>query len=163
MSDKAWRDQYKHPMWQKKRLEALQAAGFECQCCQDGESQLHVHHRAYIKGRNVWEYEVGELEVLCESCHSTAHASKDVLNLLIARVPVDALEEIIGLIGGYCSTASGPVSACSVDESSVACFSGARRVAVGRIAGLAQSLPIQTLIALESQINEIHDQQKAKT
>ena len=160
--DIPWKEQYKHPLWQKKRLEALESAEFTCQCCMDAESQLQVHHRAYIKGRKIWEYEVGELEVLCESCHSNAHASKEVLNLLIARIPVDALDEIIGLIGGYCSTASGPIRACSVDEASVVCFSGVKNVAVGRIAGLSQLLSIPSLIELEAAINENYVNQRAR-
>lgn len=157
-----WKDQYKHPLWQKKRLEALEAAEFTCQCCMDSESQLQVHHRAYIKGRMIWEYEVGELEVLCESCHSSAHASKEVLNLLIARIPVDALDEIIGLIGGYCSTANGPIASCSVDEASVVCFSGKKNVAVGRVAGLAQVLSIPSLVELEEAILEMYVTQRGR-
>ena len=48
--------QYKHPLWQKKRLEALSGSGFECQNCGSKDDQLHVHHKSYVKGRNVWDY-----------------------------------------------------------------------------------------------------------
>lgn len=65
-----FKDQYKHPMWQKKRLEALNDAGFMCQRCCGDEEQLHVHHKVYVKGRKIWEYAISELSVLCESCHA---------------------------------------------------------------------------------------------
>lgn len=44
-------EKLKDPRWQRKRLEALNAAGFGCSVCGDAESPLHVHHRAYFKGR----------------------------------------------------------------------------------------------------------------
>lgn len=78
-----WKDQYKHPLWQKKRLEALEAAGFECGDCGANEAQLHVHHRRYVKGRLIWEYALDELDVLCASCHEVAHEKKDALIGLI--------------------------------------------------------------------------------
>lgn len=78
-----WKDQYKHPNWQKKRLEALDAAGFECDDCGTKEDQLHVHHRRYVKGRMIWEYTLDELEVLCADCHETAHKKKDALICLL--------------------------------------------------------------------------------
>ena len=40
-------EQYKHPLWQKKRLEILEFSEFTCDNCGDTESQLHIHHRAY--------------------------------------------------------------------------------------------------------------------
>ena len=100
--------QYKHPNWQKKRLEALQEAEFTCQNCFDNESQLHVHHKRYVKGRAIWEYQTWELEVLCEECHEYAHQTKDQLQELIARLPVMGMSEIMGLILGYCEAVTGP-------------------------------------------------------
>lgn len=103
-----WKDQYKHPLWQKKRLEALEAAEYSCERCYDAENTLHVHHKRYIKGRAIWEYSVSELNVLCESCHGVAHAEKEMLQGLIAKLHPDATGEIIGLIAGYCDSVSGP-------------------------------------------------------
>jgi hypothetical protein len=73
-------DQYKHPLWQKKRLEVMAAAGFACQCCGEKEAQLHVHHIRYVKGRKVWEYNSSELLCLCDECHEGTHKEKDVFD-----------------------------------------------------------------------------------
>jgi hypothetical protein len=97
-----WKDQYKHPLWQKTRAESLDAASYTCQRCGDKESQLHVHHKRYVKGRMIWEYGIEELEVLCEPCHELSHAEKDALQEFIARLPSEAIPEILGLLIGYC-------------------------------------------------------------
>ena len=106
MEKVAFFEQYKHPLWQKKRLEMLEDAGWECSNCGDCENLLHVHHKIYIKGRKVWEYDQFELEVLCEKCHTFEHQLKDLLNALLISTdfatsasffaglqPVDCLEE----------------------------------------------------------------------
>ncbi len=106
--DIPWKDQYKHPLWQKKRLEALEKAEYSCQKCYDGESTLHVHHKRYIKGRKIWEYAVDELSVLCEGCHQETHAEQDALKEILARLHPEGLAEIVGLVAGYCHNAFGP-------------------------------------------------------
>ncbi len=97
-----WADQYKHPLWQKKRLEALDKAGYACQCCGDSESQLHVHHKQYFKGRMIWDYTVGELSVLCSECHEAAHAQMDELKSIMSALDPDGVSSVISLIAGYC-------------------------------------------------------------
>lgn len=97
-----WADQYKHPLWQKKRLEALDKAEYACQCCGDSESQLHVHHKQYFKGRMIWQYETGELSVLCAECHEAAHAQMDELKSLLSALDPDGVPSVISLIAGYC-------------------------------------------------------------
>lgn len=109
-TDSDFAAQYKHPLWQKKRLEAMDAAGFVCQRCQSEEDQLHVHHRQYIKGRKLWEYGNGELEVVCHCCHEEAHAEKEILTALLARIPTTATREVISLLVGYVEA-----SVCTVD------------------------------------------------
>ena len=103
-----FKEQYKHPQWQKKRLEALEDAEFICQRCYSDESQLHVHHKRYVKGRKIWEYDISELEVLCDSCHEMTHTDKEVLDSLLALIPADGIPEIISLINGYCLTVGSP-------------------------------------------------------
>lgn len=116
-------DQYKHPNWQRVRLEALEAAEFRCQRCGDDESQLHVHHRQYFKDRLIWEYSLSELEVLCDACHAEAHEDLDDLKRLIARIPVDCLSEITSLVKGYASMATGPIVSAGVsDDGEYACI-----------------------------------------
>ncbi len=106
--DIPWKDQYKHPLWQKKRLEALEKAEYICQKCYDGESTLHVHHKRYVKGRKIWEYSIGELAVLCEGCHQEMHAEQDMLKEILARLHPEGWSEVIGLVAGYCHNAGGP-------------------------------------------------------
>ncbi len=76
------------PRWQKKRLEVLNRAGWECEMCGDKESTLHVHHKQYFKGREPWEYDDEQLSVLCECCHAAQHEGVDLLLDVASRVPV---------------------------------------------------------------------------
>jgi hypothetical protein len=85
MAKLSYYEQLKHPSWQRKRLEMLEQAGWTCQSCGAKDDTLHVHHRRYIKGQMVWEYEGQDLEVLCEACHSNAHAAKDVLEWMVTH------------------------------------------------------------------------------
>jgi len=62
-------EKLKDPRWQKKRLEILEAAQWECSSCGDKETTLHVHHKRYHKGLEPWDYGNHELECLCEDCH----------------------------------------------------------------------------------------------
>lgn len=61
------KDPYKHPKWQKKRLQIAERDGWKCFACGDCESTLHVHHFAY-KG-NPWDVPDEWLQTLCESHH----------------------------------------------------------------------------------------------
>ena len=91
-------DQYKHPHWQRKRLEVLDAKGFYCSVCGSEDETIHVHHKRYVKGRKIWEYHVDEFDVLCASCHKEAHKAKDVMNEVIARAETPVFLEISALI-----------------------------------------------------------------
>lgn len=88
--------QLKHPKWQRKRLEVLEAAGFSCVRCSDADSTLHVHHKRYVKGRMAWEYANAELAALCEACHGYEHeeeeSRKHLLSLLGYAGPLTASE-----------------------------------------------------------------------
>ena len=74
------------PRWQKKRLEAMQAANFSCASCGNETVTLHVHHKQYFKGREPWEYDVEQLEVLCKDCHAWAHDEEDQLKIACSYV-----------------------------------------------------------------------------
>jgi hypothetical protein len=63
----------KDPRWQKKRLEVMEYNDFACEHCGDAESTLNVHHKAYKKKADPWEYSIDELACLCETCHEEAH------------------------------------------------------------------------------------------
>jgi hypothetical protein len=96
-----FKDQYKHPLWQKKRLEAMECAGFCCESCESKDDQLHVHHRRYVKGRQIWEYDIKELSVLCGSCHEQAHADLEVFRQVQAMIPLSMMESASQLLAGW--------------------------------------------------------------
>jgi hypothetical protein len=97
MQELTYSEQLRHPNWQRRRLEMLNAAGFVCQCCKTVDKTLHVHHKQYFKGRMAWEYEDKELLVLCEDCHTQEHVYLDELRGEIAysRRPAKELAQII--------------------------------------------------------------------
>lgn len=68
-----WLALYKRPEWQKKRLEILEYAAWQCQGCGSGEKMLHVHHSKYIPGNKPWEYPNGWLTAMCDECHAKLH------------------------------------------------------------------------------------------
>jgi hypothetical protein len=91
-------EQLKHPNWQRKRLEMLDGAGWECENCGSKDTTLHVHHKQYFKGRMAWEYEGAELEVLCEDCHEGEHKDGEVLKQILAATNTG---ENLGLLAGF--------------------------------------------------------------
>lgn len=60
---------YTDPRWQRLRLEVMNRDKFECQICSDKESELHIHHYSYEKGKRVWDIDPDELVTLCRPCH----------------------------------------------------------------------------------------------
>ncbi len=98
MTKLSFADQIKHPNWQRKRLEVLESAGWECENCGAEETTLNVHHKQYVKGRMYWEYERHELECLCEKCHKTHHEAQDGLKRLLAEINQ---HEAFGVIAGF--------------------------------------------------------------
>ena len=57
-------------------------------------TQLHIHHKYYIKDRNPWEYENDALVTLCAECHQKRHNTTNIplysaeKELLIANLPM---------------------------------------------------------------------------
>lgn len=91
MTKMSYAEQLKHPKWQRKRLEALNRSGFKCEACGEAEKMLHVHHKRYVRGKSAWDYELGDLSVLCEPCHAREHDVKDALaRLMTTRFANDA-------------------------------------------------------------------------
>lgn len=99
-------EKLKDPRWQKKRLERLEMSEWRCDSCCDDESTLHVHHKAYFKGREPWEYDVKQLSTLCESCHQDEHESENHLMLAVSYVDVDggpySAETLASVVAGFC-------------------------------------------------------------
>ena len=71
---------YDHPKWQKRRLEIMQRDGFRCLRCGADDVTLNVHHRRYITGRKIWEYDDEDLGTFCQPCHETIHGLRDVVH-----------------------------------------------------------------------------------
>jgi predicted nucleic-acid-binding Zn-ribbon protein len=88
-----YKDQYRHPLWQKKRLEILQRDDFTCVKCGETEVELHVHHHRYKNGRNIWDYENDNFITLCNSCHKQEH------NEMVERL--ELYENILTIIDKY--------------------------------------------------------------
>lgn len=76
MNKKEYSEYLKNPKWQKKLLEILSRDNFSCVVCGNGidtDTQVHVHHLSYRKGRMPWEYEINDMRVLCKRCHQRIH------------------------------------------------------------------------------------------
>jgi len=58
-----------NPKWQKKRLEIMQRDEFKCIICGCNDKELHVHHRWYQFGKDIWDYPNTCFETLCFECH----------------------------------------------------------------------------------------------
>lgn len=74
-----YKEQIKHPNWQKKRLEILERDNFTCQECGVENKTLHVHHFNYIQNKKIWEYNNEMLITLCENCHKEKHLYQKML------------------------------------------------------------------------------------
>ncbi len=94
-------EQLKHPNWQRRRLQMLEAAGFACSECGADSKTLHVHHRRYIKGRKAWEYEDRDLGVLCEVCHEATHKAREAVDAELAGMCHLELAALHALLLGY--------------------------------------------------------------
>lgn len=92
----SYSEKLKDPRWQRKRLEVLQRSDFSCECCQETEKTLHVHHKFYKKGAAPWEYDADDLQSLCEDCHDLIHFWKERLNESIKRLELSDIEQLCG-------------------------------------------------------------------
>ncbi len=103
MAKLTYAEQLRHPNWQKRRLERLSLANWECEGCCTKDITLHVHHKQYIKGRMAWEYSDGELAVWCENCHGDHHLIESLLQrVLSVEVAYESPHRTaLGLIAGY--------------------------------------------------------------
>ena len=61
--------------WGAFAREAKRAANYACQLCRQSceHMRLVVHHPFYVMGRRKWEYELKDVQVLCQPCHDAMH------------------------------------------------------------------------------------------
>jgi len=93
---KSWSELFKHPNWQKKRLEILNRANFECEDCGSNDKTLHVHHSYYEKGLAPWEYPEESLYCLCEDCHKRAQDINALIQKQIGKLELGNHEILLG-------------------------------------------------------------------
>lgn len=141
--------QYKHPQWQKKRLEALENSQWTCGGCGAKETTLHVHHKHYVKGRKVWEYDIAELEVLCEPCHEETHAFRGQIAEAVAMYESWELPELAAVIRGFSRSMIGP----PLDDE-IATAAQPQHYYVGIIASLMRGLDIEDQVAIATVVLE---------
>ena len=82
------KEQYEHPLWQKKRYQVYNRDGFACRVCNrdclELTAQLHCHHLYYKRDTLIWEYDDDALVTLCKGCHETIHTELPKLAGIIA-------------------------------------------------------------------------------
>ena len=93
-----YKEQINHPLWQKKRLEVLQAHNFACQECGATEETLNVHHTFYIKNTLIWEYDTKDLKCLCVKCHEEEHLVTDDIKSLLTEYTIKEKREVVGFL-----------------------------------------------------------------
>ncbi len=91
-------DQYRHPNWQKKRLEVLNEKGFSCELCGDDHELLHVHHKRYLKDKKIWEYTNSDFIVACHSCHDDIHVELSEIRDMLGFVHPECYSTISQLL-----------------------------------------------------------------
>lgn len=144
MADDFW-DQYKSPQWQRRRLEAFEKFEWTCQRCLETNSQLHLHHKRYVRGRKLWEYADDELLVLCNACHEREHALLEALHELM-RDGVLRLVDVVALVAGYregCCRAGGDSVYGAVELDHDLGLDDHESYALGVLAGSASMLSYQ--------------------
>lgn len=92
--------QYKHPNWQKKRLEILERDDYTCVQCQETEKELQVHHGYYGRNMKPWDYPEETLWSLCDDCHKRNQHFLDEIKRLLGEANLDDLQVTLGFLKG---------------------------------------------------------------
>jgi 5-methylcytosine-specific restriction endonuclease McrA len=65
---------YLQPELLNKRKEILLRDSYRCFSCKT-TTNLQVHHKYYLKDREIWDYPNTALITLCKDCHKQLHDS----------------------------------------------------------------------------------------
>lgn len=91
-------EQLRDPRWQRKRLEIMSESNFCCEDCADKDTELNVHHSAYLKGVPVWEHPNELLHCLCRPCHKERQSVEESLKIemmkRLRKVPIVRLKAV---------------------------------------------------------------------
>ncbi len=82
MPQKSYSEKLRDPRWYSFRASFIARTaptGDEVYCPECGEDSglnpiWHVHHRHYFYDREPWEYEDGDLRLMCDKCHEAIHS-----------------------------------------------------------------------------------------
>lgn len=103
-------EQYNHPKWQERRLHILERAGWKCEACGEAEKQLNVHHKLYVRGRKVWEYEDDELRALCKDCHNAYDVIRKEIQKVVGSLHESDAWEVLGFARASLAESRGDVA-----------------------------------------------------
>jgi hypothetical protein len=138
--EKTYSEKLKDPRWQKKRLEVLQNDEFTCQFCGDVETELHVHHKTYVKGRQPWEYDLTNFVTCCKHCHTIAEDLKKAFSEIPLRTIKRHLpdRDVIAIIAISESVTHGlRLSLCSIENDEMTYHMFVRKELIQDIINLA--------------------------
>lgn len=92
----------RHPEWQKKRLEVLSDANFECRLCNDTQTELHVHHKIYRVNSKPWQYDFDELDCLCSKCHKReTERAREIKEILFVHAFDESVDAVVAAVSPY--------------------------------------------------------------
>lgn len=118
----SYSEKLRDPRWQERRRVILDRADFSCEECGAEDIALHVHHKAYRRGAEPWEYEDDELIALCEGCHADRHEIYAIVHEALGRWDYDFVRRnhLALLVLGFCAAGS--------KEAEVRCMAIADRI-----------------------------------
>lgn len=94
---KTYSEKLKDPRWQQFRMRVFASKGFACATCGDQDKPAndrnHIHHKRYIYGKEPWEYDFDDVEVLCPECHEEIHECENKWRSMIRHMPSWMVQE----------------------------------------------------------------------
>lgn len=89
------------PRWQKKRLEVMKMAAFKCADCGADDKPLHVHHRAYARGKEPWDYDDDNFVCVCRDCHGERERVAAFSRAIFQAIPPGIAHAFLSKLSQY--------------------------------------------------------------
>lgn len=87
---KTYAEKLKDPRWTCRRADIIEKNGGLCQQCGQGVGEvgpsLQIHHVAYIRSREPWDYPDELLICLCPTCHTNRQVHDEEARFEFARL-----------------------------------------------------------------------------